>query len=265
MTTITTTGIDSIAAMFARAHEQGRPAFLPFFSIGYPTYDQSIETILALAAEGADGFEIGMPFSDPLADGPVIQMATQTALDNGVTVQKCLDAVRALRQRGVQQPMLMMGYVNPMLAYGVDAFVRAAKEAGADGLIIPDLPPEEAGQFAQACRHEGLALIFFLAPTSNSQRIELVASHATGFIYLVSVTGITGARTQLPPDLTEYIARVRAKTDKPLVLGFGIATPDHARQLKGLVDGFIVASALIKLRDVDKVRALAADIRAALD
>ena len=259
------TGLDAIAAMFTRAREQERPAFLPFFTIGYPTYDQSIETILALAAEGADGFEIGMPFSDPLADGPVIQMATQTALDNGVTVQKCLDAIRTLRQRGVQQPMLMMGYVNPMLAYGVEKFVRATKEAGADGLIIPDLPPEEAGQFTQACKREGLALVFFLAPTSNLERIELVAARATGFIYLVSVTGITGARTELPPDLTDYIARVRAKTDMPLVLGFGIGTPEHARQLKGLVDGFIVASALIKLRDVDKVRALAADIRAALD
>jgi tryptophan synthase alpha chain len=165
----------------------------------------------------------------------------------------------------VQQPILMMGYVNPMLAYGVDALVHAAQVAGANGLIIPDLPPEEAGMFAQACQREGLGLVFFLAPTSNTARIELVAAQATGFIYLVSVTGITGARTQLPPDLTEYIARVRAKTDKPLVLGFGIATPDHARHLKGLVDGFIVASALIKLRDVDKVRALAADIRAALD
>jgi tryptophan synthase alpha chain len=259
------TGLDSIAAMFTRAREQERPAFLPFFTIGYPTYDQSIETIQALAAQGADGFEIGMPFSDPLADGPVIQMATQTALDNGVTVQKCLDAVRTLRQRGVQQTMLMMGYVNPMLAYGVETFVHAAREAGADGLIIPDLPPEEAGQFTQACKREGLALVFFLAPTSNLERIELVAARATGFIYLVSVTGITGARTELPPDLTDYIARVRAKTDMPLVLGFGIGTPEHARQLKGLVDGFIVASALIKLRDVDKVHALAADIRAALD
>jgi tryptophan synthase alpha chain len=264
-TTTIRNGIDAIATMFARANGQGRPAFLPFFSVGYPTYEQSIETIVALSEIGADGFEIGMPFSDPLADGPVIQMATQTALDNGVTVQKCLDAVRTLRQRGVQQPMLMMGYVNPMLAYGVEAFVHAAKEAGADGLIIPDLPPEEAGQFAQACQQAGLALIFFLAPTSSAERIERVAAQASGFIYLVSVTGITGARTQLPPDLTDYIARVRAKTDKPLVLGFGIATPDHARQLKGLVDGFIVASALIKLRDVDKVRALAASLRNALD
>ncbi|MEZ4666630.1 MAG: tryptophan synthase subunit alpha [Anaerolineae bacterium] len=258
------TGIDAVAAMFEKANsEVDQP--LPFFTIGYPTYEQSIETIVALAGERVDGFEIGIPFSDPLADGPTIQIATQTALNNGITVQKCLDAVQTLRERGVQQPMFMMGYVNPMLAYGVERFVSAAKAAGADGLIIPDLPPEEADMFASACQREGLALVFFLAPTSNAERIELVAKHATGFIYLVSVTGITGARTQLPPDLTDYIARVRAKTDKPLVLGFGISTPEHARQLKGLVNGFIVASALIKLRDVEKVRELGAALRSALD
>jgi len=133
----------------------------------------------------------------------------------------------------------MMGYLNPMLAYGTEAFVHDAKAAGADGLIIPDLPPEEAHLFAETCAREGLALIFFLAPTSNEERIKLVAERASGFIYVVSVTGVTGARRDLPPDLVDYINRLRAHTDVPLVMGFGISTPDHARQVNKLLDGFI--------------------------
>src|SRR6185295_18074850 len=159
-------GLETIAAMFARAKVQNRAAFLPYFPIGYPDYETSLDTIQAMAGVGVDGFEIGIPFSDPLADGPVNQAAMQKALENGITVKKCLEAVRTLRERGVTQPMLLMGYINPMLAYGVDAFVRDAKAAGADGLIVPDLPPEEAAVFSDACTREGLAMVFFLAPTS---------------------------------------------------------------------------------------------------
>lgn len=241
----TTQGLDAIAAMFARTRAEHRPAFLPFFPIGYPTLDDSLATIEQMAAVGVDGFEIGIPFSDPLADGPTIQAATQVALNNGITVDHALDAVRTLRQRGITQPMLMFSYLNPLVNYGADRFVAAAKAAGADGLIVPDLPPEEAHLFA-ACDQEGLALVFFLAPTSDAQRIELVAQRATGFIYAVSLTGITGARTELPPDLSDFIGRIRAATSQPLVLGFGISTPGHARMMKGLVDGFIVGSALVK-------------------
>lgn len=239
-------GIAALDALFSRTRAAGRAAFLPYFPIGYPTYDASLEAITAMAEEGVDGFEIGVPFSDPLADGPTIQAATQQALENGTTVQTCLDAVRTLRERGINQPMMLMSYLNPLLAYGPEAFVQAAKDAGADGLIVPDLPPEEAAIFADSCATAGLALIFFLAPTSNVERIRLVGQQATGFIYVVSVTGITGARTELPADLTGFIARVRAETDRPLVLGFGISTPEHVRMVSQLTDGFIVGSALVR-------------------
>jgi tryptophan synthase alpha chain len=269
MTDLTRThsGLNSLSTMFAKTVSQNRAAFLPYFPIGYPTYDKSLAAIVAMSEAGVDGFEIGIPFSDPLADGPTIQAATQVALENGITVKACLEAVRELRSRGVHQPMLLMGYLNPLLAYGVESFVRDAKAAGADGFIIPDLPPEEASIFAALCSEAGLALIFFLAPTSTEDRISLVAEHATGFIYVVSLTGVTGARTDLPPGLTDFIARVRSKTSHPLVLGFGISTPDHARLMNGLVDGFIVGSALVRAgkEGTDPVRELAATLRSALN
>ena len=259
-------GTAALAQVFASARAQGRAAFLPYFPIGYPTYQESLAAVAAMADEGADGFEIGIPFSDPIADGPTIQAATQVALENGTTVRKCLDAVRALRAQGISQPMLMMGYANPLVAYGTDQFVRDARAAGADGLIVPDLPPEEAAMFADSCAREGLALVFFLAPTSNDRRIEMAARHATGFIYVVSLTGITGERAQLPTYLRDFIARLRARTDKPLVLGFGISRPEHARQVSELMDGFIVGSALVRAggEDVAAVRELASDIYSAI-
>lgn len=238
-------GLDAIGAMFTYTESENRPAFLPYFPIGYPTYTDSIEAIVAMSEAGVDGFEIGLAFSDPLADGPTIQAATQIALDNGMTVQKTLDAVRELRERGVDQPMLMMGYLNPLIAYGTERFVREAKEAGADGLIVPDLPPEEAHFFADICEQENMGLVFFLAPTSTPERIQLVAQKARGFIYAVSLTGITGSRNQLSSDLPAFIERIRAETDQPIVLGFGISTPEHAQMMKGLVNGFIVGSALV--------------------
>ncbi|MFW5691090.1 MAG: tryptophan synthase subunit alpha [Chloroflexota bacterium] len=259
-------GLDAIAAMFSRTAGEGRAAFLPYFPIGYPTYEDSVEAIYAMAQADVDGFEIGIPFSDPLADGPTIQAATQVALDNGTTVADALRAVRDLRARGVTQPMLMFSYLNPLIAYGTDRFVADAKAFGADGLIVPDLPPEEAPLFG-ACAREGLALVFFLAPTSDASRVRLVAERATGFIYVVSLTGITGARAELPADLNDFINRVRAETDVPLVLGFGISKPEHARMMTGLVNGFIVGSALVRAAGdgVPAVADLAWTLRAALD
>jgi tryptophan synthase alpha chain len=258
-------GLDALKAMFEQANHEGRAAFLPYFPIGFPDYEASIAAIQGMAEENVDGFEIGVPFSDPLADGPTIQEATQIALQNGTTVQKCLQAVKTLRGNGVHQPMMMMSYANPLIAYGIEQFVTDVKEAGADGLIIPDLPPEEASMFADACAKANLALIFFLAPTSNDKRIELVAQNTTGFIYVVSLTGITGARNELPEYLTDFIGRIRAKTDTPLVLGFGISTAVHVQQLHGLVNGFIVGSALVKAgkKSTDTVRELAKSLRQA--
>jgi tryptophan synthase alpha chain len=163
--------------------------------------------------------------------------------------------------------MLLMGYLNPIMAYGLEDFVRDAKAAGADGLIVPDLPPDEGVDLASICAREGMALVFFLAPTSSAERIAFVTQRATGFIYVVSLTGVTGARTQLPSDLTGFIARVRTIADKPLVMGFGISTPEQARSMNGLVDGFIVGSALVRAGKggVEPARELCASLRDALD
>ncbi len=264
--TRTVSGLAAIAAMFKQTEAENRAAFLPFYPVGYPTYEQSVESIYAMSQVGVDGFEIGIPFSDPIADGPTIQAATQVALEQGVTIKHALNAVRELRGRDVSQPMLMFSYVNPIIAYGVERFIVDAKAAGADGFIIPDLPPEEAHLFVK-CVEENMALVFFLAPTSNESRIKLVAQQASGFIYVVSLTGITGARRDLPSDLADFIGRLRAETDQPLVLGFGISQPEHARSMNGLVNGFIVGSALVKAgaNGDSAVRELAKTLRDALD
>ncbi|MFZ4826219.1 MAG: tryptophan synthase subunit alpha [Phototrophicaceae bacterium] len=263
-----TTGLDAIHEMFATADAQGRAAFLPYFTMGFPNYETSLEIIVAMSEAGVDGFEVGIPFSDPLADGPTIQMSSQIALEQGMNVHKALEAVRTLRSRGVMQPMFMFSYLNPIMAYGLEAFVIAAKEAGADGFIIPDLPPEEAGMLAPYCQQHNMAMVFFLAPTSNEKRIAVASEQASGFIYVLSVTGITGARTELPQNLTDFINRVRRQTDKRLVLGFGISTPEQAYSMNGLVDGFIVGSALVKAahaNGVEGVRQLVSELRNALN
>jgi tryptophan synthase alpha chain len=239
---------------------------MPYSVLGFPTRQGSVAVIKTLAEAGADLLELGMPFSDPLADGPTIQTATQKALENGTTTADCLAMVRDLRRQGVNTPALLMGYINPMLAYGLPQFAAAAAAAGADGFIVPDLPPEEAGELEAACAEYGLALVYLLAPTSTPERIKLVAEKSRGFIYLVSLTGVTGERTDLPPDLAEFVGRVRAHTATPLAVGFGISRGEHARTVAQVADGVIVGSALVKRagESVDSVRALAEELRAAL-
>ena len=246
MTTTPTQGLTALQDLFARTRAQNTAAFMPYWSIGYPNYEASLQAVESLAALGADAFEIGIPFSDPIADGPIVQATTQKALENGMTVSKCLEAVRTLRSRGVTQPMMLMSYLNPLLAYGPERFVQALKEVGADGLLVPDMPPEEAHLFAPACEEAGLALAFFLAPTSRPQRILDVSQVATGFIYMVAQVGITGARETLSDELPDFIARVREATTTPLVLGFGISRPSHVQQMKMHVDGFAIGSALLR-------------------
>lgn len=225
---------------------KNKPIFMPYFPLGYPDLGTSIDVIEALAKNGADLIEVGLSFSDPLADGPVIQKATQVALEKGITVKKSLQAVAELRKRGVDIPLVLMGYYNPMLAYGLEKFVCDAYEAGADGFIIPDLPPEEAEEFQSALSTVEAPLIQMLAPTTPNKRMEMIARNAKGFIYLVSVIGITGARSSLAEGLGELVARVREHTSVPVCVGFGIGTPEQARQVGALADGVIVGSACVK-------------------
>ncbi len=240
------TGVERIQTVFAQAKAANRAVFMPYHAMGFPSRAATLEVIQTLGATGAELFEIGIPHSDPLADGPTIQTATYTALMQGTTVTDCLEMVRELRNLGMTQPFCAMTYYNPLFSYGVQRFVADAAAAGIDGLIVPDLPPEEAEELEAACRRAGLATIYLLAPTSTEARIRSVAAHCTGFIYLVSVTGITGARTELPPDLAEFVARVRRHTTLPLAVGFGIATGPQAHAVAQIADGVIVGSALVK-------------------
>jgi tryptophan synthase alpha chain len=225
---------------------KNKPIFMPYFPLGYPDLETSIDIIEALAKNGADLIEVGLSFSDPLADGPVIQCATQIALEKGITVKKSLAAVAELRKRGVTIPLILMGYFNPMLAYGLEQFIHDAREAGADGFIIPDLPLEEADVFVGASHDSPLPLIQMLAPTSPAERMEMIARNAKGFIYLVSVTGVTGERREISNDLGALISRVREHTSAPVCVGFGISTPEQAAQVGKLADGVIVGSACVK-------------------
>ncbi len=226
---------------------KNKPIFMPYFPLGYPNLDISMDVIEALARNGADLIEVGLSFSDPLADGPVIQKATQVALQNGITVKKCLEAVKELRKRGVDIPLVLMGYYNPMLAYGLEEFICDASDAGVDGFIVPDLPVEEADEFVGAQHVVPLPLIQMLAPTTPDDRMEMIARNAQGFIYLVSVTGVTGERKSISEGLGELIARVREHTLAPVCVGFGIGTPEQAKQVGALADGVIVGSACVKM------------------
>ncbi len=244
-----------------------KPIFMPYFPVGYPSLTASIDVLEALAKNGADLIEVGMSFSDPLADGPVIQQATQTALERGVTTRDALSAVAELRRRGVTIPLVLMGYYNPILAYGTERFIHDAAHAGADGFIIPDLPPEEAAEFTALSG--SLPLITMLAPTTPAERMERIARHAQGFIYLVSVTGVTGARNSLSEGLADLINRVREHTDVPVCVGFGISTPEQAQMVGALADGVIVGSACVREigaseNPVETARAFAQKFKAAL-
>ena len=223
---------------------QNKPIFMPYFPLGYPGLETSMDVIEALAKNGADLIEVGLSFSDPLADGPVIQQATQIALENGITVKKSLQAVKELRRRGVDIPLILMGYYNPMLAYGLEKFVHDALDAGADGFIIPDLPLEESKEFEDVAG--GLPLIRMLAPTSSPERMEMIASTARGFIYLVSVTGVTGERKSISEGLGDLIGRVREYTSIPVCVGFGISTPQQAKEVGRMADGVIVGTACVR-------------------
>ncbi len=237
--------MNRIDAKFGELKNESRSALMPYLPLGYPTIEISLELIRAVAEAGADVIELGVPFSDPLADGPLVQHATQVALQNGMTVARSLQLVRAARANGVKIPLVLMGYYNPLLHFGLERFAAEARVAGVDGLIVPDLPPEEADEIAGACEAEGLDLIFLAAPTSTAERLEKIAAATRGFLYMVSLTGVTGVRDALSSELAAFLRRTREVTDKPLCVGFGISNAENARRVSELADGVIVGSALV--------------------
>ena len=238
-----------IGEAFARARAEGRTAIIPFVTAGYPTLARSEAWALAAIRGGADLLEIGVPFSDPLADGPTVQRTSQTALQQGVTLADAITLARRLRrEHGVTIPILFMGYYNPILQYGLERLAADCAAAGIDGYIVPDLPAEESDDLRDVFRRHGLDLIYLLAPTSTDERIAAVAARAGGFIYCVSLTGVTGQRDALP-DLTGYLARVRARTELPVAIGFGVSRREHVQQIGEVADGAVVASAMINYLD----------------
>ncbi len=237
-----------IATTFTRLKSENRPALMPYLTIGYPTKEATQTLVPALVESGADMLELGVPFSDPLADGATNQAAYERAIANGVTLKYCLDTAKQLRETGVEIPFAFMGYYNPIYQMGIERFADEAQAAGVDGLIVPDLPPEEAVSLDRALAAREIDYIYMLAPTSDSARIRFVAERARGFIYLVALMGVTGARNELPAELPDFVARVREATEEqvPLAVGFGISSPEAARHVGTFADGVIVGSALIK-------------------
>ncbi len=232
----------------------GHKALIGYLPVGYPDLKTMEKAACVLAENGFDLLELGIPFSDPLADGVTIQRASQRALENGTTTKVCLEVAARLRKQ-VSIPLLFMTYYNPVLNYGLEAFCQASLDAGVCGFLIPDLPPEEGTELENITRKLDLDLIYFLAPTSSDERIGKVAGRSRGFIYLVSLTGVTGARQELPPGLESFIKRVRKKAAQPLCVGFGISTPEQAKRVAGVADGVIIGSRLIQLIDEDRTLA----------
>ncbi len=238
-----------IARRFQELKQQGQVGLACYITAGYPDLNSTPDLVRALVDGGADLIELGVPFSDPLADGATIQRASFQALENGVTLDHCLNIARQVRQQGIDVPLIFMGYYNPFLRYGLDRLTGACEQAGVDGLIIPDLPPEEAGELADYCGKRSIDPIFMLAPTSTDKRIARVCQTASGFIYCVSLTGVTGARTQLSPAVAPFLDRVRRHSSLPLAVGFGISTREHVQEVARLAEAAVVGSALIDLID----------------
>jgi len=244
-----------ITKIFAQAQKENRGVLIPYFMCGYPSAYQSIELALAAAQMGADIIELGMPFSDPLADGATIQHAGHIALENGTTILGCFEIASEISNR-CDVPLVLMGYYNPILVYGLGAFCKKAVESGVCGLIIPDLPPEEAEPLQRTAQKLGLSLIFLIPPNTPDERITHIAKMASSgygsFLYCVALNGVTGARATLPTDLHIFIQRVKDYTKEyhlPIAVGFGISTPEHVSELITFAEGVVVGSAVVKLID----------------
>ncbi len=249
-------------------NQPGHIALIPYVTVGYPSIEATLKVVPLLASSGCDIVELGIPFSDPLADGATIQEASFRALQNKVTPELCLEVARQL-SRKVDIPLVFMTYFNPVFSYGLEEFCSACASSGVSGLIIPDLPPEEGSELETITQRQGIDLIYLLAPTSTEERIRLVAERSRGFIYLVSVSGVTGVRERLPADLEAFVTKVRKVTTRPLCVGFGISTPEQAGRIARIADGVIVGSRIIQLMEADEsmvdVADLVRELRYALD
>ena len=234
------------AATFERLRARGERALMPYIMAGDPSLEETRRLLVEAEKRGADAVELGVPFSDPLADGPVVQRAGLRALASGTTLPRVLELVATLRAQ-VSLPIALMTYYNPVFVFGLKGFARAAVDAGVDGLIVPDLPYDESGPLRAEAEPAGLDLVQFVAPTSTPARVKAIARLSRGFIYVLSLTGITGERRELPPDLGAQIRTLRLVTTKPLCMGFGVSTPEQAAVVGELADGVIVGSAIVRL------------------
>ena len=233
-----------ISKRFAELRESGELGIVAYLTAGDPTLDATLEFVLAVAEAGADVIELGVPFSDPLADGPTIQRASERALKSGTTLAGVLNLVRRIRQSS-QVPLVLFSYYNPILQMGLEKFAAAAAGAGADGVLATDLTPEEADDYRRILRSQRLDTVFLAAPTSDDERLEKIAAASSGFLYLISRTGVTGAKDSLPDELPALLRRVRRFTDLPVAVGFGISLPGHVSDLGGLADAAVIGSALV--------------------
>ena len=240
-------GSERIERMFAGVRARGRPGLIVFLTAGFPDLDATLELAPALVDAGADAVELGVPFSDPLAEGPTIQQSSFIALQNGVTTADCLQAAATLRRRIPDAPLLLMGYYNPIHSYGLAPFAAGCQASGVDGIIAVDLPGAESGPLAAECQARELSLIPLLAPTSTEASIAAACRAASGFVYCVSVTGVTGARDAVSQRGLDLVGRVRAHTDLPLAVGFGISAPEHVAAVGRRADAAVVGSALVRV------------------
>lgn len=235
-----------IDAKFASLKAEGRKAFVSYIMAGDPDLETSLEVMKGLPGAGVDIIELGVPFTDPMADGPTIQLAGQRALDGGQTLQKTLDMAAEFRKSDDTTPIVLMGYYNPIYNRGVDTFLEDAKAAGIDGLIVVDLPPEEDVELCIPARDAGINFIRLATPTTDDKRLPKVLQNTSGFVYYVSVTGITGSQAAQAAEVGPEVARIKAQTDLPVIVGFGITTPDAAKTIAGVADGCVVGSAIVK-------------------
>ena len=231
---------------FARLRQQGKKGFVAYIMAGDPDLETSLAVMKGLPGAGVDVIELGLPFTDPMADGPTIQLAGQRALEAGQTLEKTLHMAREFRKGDTTTPIVMMGYYNPIYSRGVDRFLVDAKAAGIDGLIVVDLPPEEDSELCLPAQAAGLNFIRLATPTTDAKRLPKVLQNTSGFVYYVSITGITGAAAAQAVDVAPEVARIKASTDLPVIVGFGISTPEQAKAIAGVADGCVVGSAIVK-------------------